>query len=112
MQPFFRTLLGCVAVQPEPQPQTRKQKLKRLALEGAVLGAALLAIGLWQTRGHLPGGPAPAFSLPSLAGPVVSTASLAGKPTLVAFWAPWCGVCRAESDNLSRVAKWMSGRAN
>jgi thioredoxin-like negative regulator of GroEL len=41
----------------------------------------------------------------------VTLASLRGKPLALAFWAPWCGVCAAQSDNLSRTQRWVGGRA-
>jgi thiol-disulfide isomerase/thioredoxin len=69
-------------------------------------------IGLFQTRNH-PRGAAPYYAFTALEqGTPMSFASFAGKPTLVAVWAPWCGVCKAESGNVSRVRSWLGERAN
>ncbi|HSN90420.1 MAG TPA: TlpA disulfide reductase family protein [Anaeromyxobacteraceae bacterium] len=83
----------------------RAKRWFRWSLDAALLVAVFLVLGAWQTRGHLDRGEAPALVLPSLSGEPVALASLRGKPTLVAVWAPWCSVCRAASDNLGRVER-------
>lgn len=82
----------------------------RWGVDLLVVLCVVLGVGLYQTRGHL-AGPAPAFALVGLDGREVSLADLKGKPTLLAFWAPWCGVCRTESPNLSWVQKLVGSRA-
>jgi thiol-disulfide isomerase/thioredoxin len=84
----------------------------RWSLEAAWVVAVLAAIGAWQSRGHLGAGERPELTLPALSGPPVSLASLRGKPALVVLWAPWCGVCKAQSDNVSRVLRLAGDRAH
>ena len=90
---------------------TWARRIRNLALELALAVLALWAIASFQAR-DLPEGPAPAFSLKTLDGHTVSNASLRGKPTLLVFWAPWCGVCRAMSQNVSWIARLEGDRAN
>ncbi len=84
----------------------------RWTVDLALVLAAVAVIGLWQTRDHVRGGVLPQLVLPALDGKAVSLGALGGKPTLLAFWAPWCGVCKASSDNLSRVARLAGSRVN
>lgn len=80
-----------------------------------LLVLALIALGVmaWQTR-NLPGGgePAPDFALRTLSGEQVRLADLKGKPVLLVFWAPWCGVCKTESPTLSSLREWVGERAH
>lgn len=46
------------------------------------------------------GAPVPALELPSLEGEPVSLADLSGRDTLLLFWNPDCGYCRAMHDDL------------
>jgi peroxiredoxin len=46
---------------------------------------------------------APDFSLQDTAGETVSLESLAGKPVVVAFFAPWCPHCQEEAPRLNQI---------
>jgi len=81
----------------------RVRPWKRRLLEAALIVAVILGAQYWQTRG-LPEGIAP---------PLVGVLTDGGQvkvcagdtATLVAFWATWCPVCKAEEDNIVAVAK-------
>jgi thiol-disulfide isomerase/thioredoxin len=80
----------------------------RLGKEALIVLVLVIGVTLWQVRG-LPEGPAPALVGVLLDGrsanlaEVVKTAG--GKPGLVAFWATWCPVCKAEDGNLEAVSR-------
>jgi thiol-disulfide isomerase/thioredoxin len=77
------------------------------AFEALVIAAIVIAVQVWQARG-LPEGPAPALAGTLLDGRAVTlddtVAAAGGKPVLVAFWATWCSICKAEAGNLDDLA--------
>jgi peroxiredoxin len=91
--------------------QARQRRGFRWGVDLAVLLAVLAAVGAWQTRGHLSGVQAPSAVLATLDGERVSLDALRGKPVLLAFWAPWCTICAAESQNLSWARRIAGDRA-
>lgn len=88
----------------------RDRRWFRWSMDLALLAALLLGISAWQARGHVRGAP-PAAPLRTLDGAPASLASLRGKPAMVVFWAPWCGVCGAQSGNVGMAMRLAGDRA-
>lgn len=84
------------------------KRWRKRALEALVIVAVIVGAQYWQTRG-LPAGPAPALAGMLTDGRKASLddtlKAAVGRPVLVAFWATWCPVCKAEDGNLEAVAE-------
>jgi peroxiredoxin len=86
--------------------QARNKTWVRWAMDLSLFAVVFLAIMAFQTRHLLDSGiEAPDFTLRTVDGQLVSKADLIGKPTLLYFWAPWCGVCKVQSPTLSSFHK-------
>jgi peroxiredoxin len=86
-----------------------KSRWKRLALEALVFVAIVAGIQVWRARDLLPADErttAPAFELTDLDGRTWRSADLDGKPAVIYFFAPWCGVCAASSPQLRWFHRW------
>ena len=66
----------------------------------AIFGAGLLAFSLSAAAE-----PAPALTVPTLAGPSFDLAGQRGHVVIVNFWATWCVPCRAEMPMLDAFYK-------
>ncbi len=91
---FYRTRLAA-------SPWHSSVGLARATLLATLVAAA--ACGGQPQRFEV-GGPAPAFSLPTLGGDVTSTESLRGRVVVLNFWATWCQPCRTEIPELIELA--------
>lgn len=90
---------------------TRK-RLLRLGRDLLVVGVVFFAISTWQTRDHLgAGAPVPAFEAARLSDGIVTPLPVAGRRTLVYFFAPWCSVCKVSAGNLATVRRWVGVEA-
>jgi thiol-disulfide isomerase/thioredoxin len=106
----------------EETPSPRRWTLKRILKEVIEIAVIMLVVvggmTLYQRAdqggngGSLPtGSPAPAFSLVEMAtGETVNSQDLVGRPTILNFWATWCGPCRSELPDLARLHEQSKGR--
>lgn len=79
----------------------------------------LLTILLWLmfACNSIPEGPqegqrAPDFTAPRMDGTALQLHDYRGKPTVLVFWASWCGPCLKEAPEVVRVAKSYGDRVN
>jgi len=83
-----------------PKAEKRRPRWQRWGLELLFVVVVLVGVRAWQTRDAV-SGPAPELAATTVEGEAVR---LEG-PTLVHFWATWCGVCDAMDGNVAAVAE-------
>src|SRR5688572_27455575 len=74
---------------------SRTFKIARTLLLTALVSMPVMAVA--------PQGPAPKFSLDSLAGKTVALEQYKGQVVMINFWASWCGPCRQEMPLLEQL---------
>ena len=84
------------------------RKVRSLVLNAVLLVAVFLVATAYQSRNMLAtdGQQAPALRGTTLAGELYRLEDAAGRPALVYFFAPWCRICAASADNLTRLRRW------
>jgi thiol-disulfide isomerase/thioredoxin len=78
------------------------------------LGLALVALALVAGCGKPAASSSPApeqlhFTAKTVDGKDFSGESLAGKPAVLWFWAPWCPSCNREAPTIAKLAKETAG---
>ena len=77
-------------------------------VEGILFVAVFLAVSAFQGRNLLDTNrqAAPQLEAELLRGGIFDLAEVGQTPTLVYFFAPWCHVCAASSDNIRRLRRF------
>ena len=70
----------------------------------ALLTAGMMVVVLALSRGPLEHGRGVDFQLVDLQGKSISSAELRGKPTVLYFWATWCGACKMTTATVESFA--------
>lgn len=83
--------------------------MKKLLLVVVIAGIALVAVSAYQFLMRPGSGDvAPDFTVNTLSGEPVSLQALRGRPVLIVFWASFCGICREELPQVSKLAAEMA----
>lgn len=99
---------------------TTREGAVRLKIVAGLLLATILAVsGCAASGNNTESGPQSGASAVSLEftgedmdGAPYDGQQLAGKPTVLWFWAPWCPTCRAQAGRVETIAREYAGRVN
>jgi thiol-disulfide isomerase/thioredoxin len=86
------------------EQQPKPAKWRRWLIETILILMAIIAIHAWQHK-DVRTGAAPSIQGISVAGNAINLSDFTGQPLLIHFFAPWCPVCVANHDNISRIAQ-------
>jgi thiol-disulfide isomerase/thioredoxin len=89
--------------EPVKPARRRLRAVLRLAVEFVVVLALVLAVERFLTRDAVRG-LAPPIAATLTDGSAFQSRQLAGRPSLIYFWASWCPVCTASQGTISAVA--------
>lgn len=92
--------------EPHPDQEMNPWILRAVAL----FGIAVLALVVLRPASDDDSFPVPQFSLNHLSGDgSISSDDVAGKITVINFWASWCGPCRREAPLLDKISSEYPG---
>lgn len=112
--------VSCVGMRRRTRRMRRRNQVRNIAESGNEPAGDDVIVE--RCRIHLSSGTGPAASASVLPAALVGATTidgqpfdataLAGRPTVVWFWAPWCVICRGEAPNVASIASRYAGKVN